>query len=65
MADMKSLLVFMFYGLLIGLMTWVGYHFTQKIVSVSKNVGAILGAVIGIMLSVALWFWMGKKIVEG
>ena len=66
MADyVKSLIVFVFYGLLIGLIAWAGYHFTSMIVNVSKNIGAIIGAVIGIMVSIGLWFAFGKKFVEG
>lgn len=53
-----------FYGVLTAALTYVGYKYTNKFVGVTEQVGAFVGAVVGVTISIALWYTVGKKFVE-
>jgi len=53
-----------FYGVLTAALTYVGYKYTNKFVNVTEQVGAFVGAVAGVTISVGLWYTVGKKFVE-
>lgn len=61
----KSFGIFLFYGLVIAVMAWLGYHFTKLLVNVSSEIGAFLGTLVGIGVVVLLYIYIGKKYMEG
>ena len=61
---MDKTTVMICYGALTVALGFVGYKFANKIIDVSSEVGALLGSVAGIMISIALWIFVGKKLVK-
>lgn len=62
---MEKTTVMIFYGALTITLGVIGYKFANKIVDVSSEIGALLGTVAGIIISVALWVFVGKKLIKG
>jgi len=56
--------IFIFYGVLIGLLAYAGYWTTSFLVKGASEIGAVLGGIIGVVLSVYLWLYFGKAMVE-
>lgn len=42
----------------------VGYKYTNKFINVTSEIGALFGGVAGVVISVALWYTVGKKLVK-
>lgn len=55
----KSTVIIM-YGAMTVAFVFLGYKFANKVIDISSE----LGAVIGLILSVALWYFIGKKLVK-
>lgn len=62
--QMKTLLVFMFYGFFIALLAWIGYVTAKFSIKIGAELGSVVGALLGIMIVVFLWYKVGKKFVE-
>ena len=55
--------VIIFYALLIIILAAIGYHTLNKKGEGTK--GLLIGAGVGVAISAALWFAVGKKAVHG
>ncbi len=53
-----------FYVLLTLILVALGYFVVPRVVKLGKNIGGFLGAVLGIVISIALWFLIGKRMVS-
>ena len=60
----KSFGVFLFYGVVVALLAWLGFHFSRMVVNVSSEVGAFIGSAIGLVAVVLLYMYFGKKYIE-
>jgi|LakMenEpi03Aug12_release.lakeMendotaPanAssembly.Ray.scaffolds.fasta_scaffold5981300_1 hypothetical protein len=60
----KALIVYVFYGLLIALLAWVGFITAKYSTKIGSSVGSLIGGLIGLGLSIFLWIWVGRKFVE-
>lgn len=61
----KGFLTFAGYGLIIGIISYIGYWSTAKVARLGSEVGAILGGLVGAILIVLAWVFFGKKFVSG
>ncbi len=61
---MDKTTVMIMYGALTVAFVFVGYKFANKIVDVSSEIGALLGGIAGLIISIALWYAVGKKLVK-
>jgi len=57
--------IFIFYGIIIGVMAFIGFTFSEGNTTISQNVGAGLGYVMGMFISIMLWELFGKKFAMG
>jgi hypothetical protein len=62
--QVKTLMVYLFYGIVIGITAWLGYLTAKFSLKVDSNLGSIIGGIIGLLFSIFLWFKIGKKYVE-
>ena len=61
--NLKLLGVFIFYVLLIFGFAAVGFYLVPKVITIMSEIGGLIGAVIGLAVSIALWLFFGKKFV--
>ena len=61
---MRQVVIMIFYAVLILVLAALGFKFTSKVIQVTSTMGGILGAVLGVFLSILLWFTVGKKLVS-
>ena len=54
--------IFIFYGIIIGVMAFIGFTLSEGNTTISQNTGANLGYMMGIFISIMLWELFGKKI---
>lgn len=57
----KTLLIFMFYGLVIAMLAWLGYLTAKFTTKIGSNIGSLVGGLAGFGLAVFLWFKIGEK----
>ncbi len=57
-------MIMLFYAATTAVLIFLGYNYANKIVEVSANIGALLGGLLGITISIALWYTVGKKMVK-
>lgn len=63
MFDFESLKVFLFYGILVALLGWLGYLLTKVTTKIGRELGGILGMIAGVVLSIYLWKKYGQAYV--
>lgn len=56
--------IMIFYGALTVALGFLGYKFAGKVIGVTSEVGALLGTVAGVAISVGLWVFVGKKLIK-
>lgn len=64
LTKMEKTTVMVFYGALTVALGFLGYKFANKIIDVSSEVGALLGGIAGLIISVGLWVFIGKKMIK-
>jgi len=57
--------IFIFYGIIIGVMAFIGFTLSEGNTTISQNAGANLGYALGVMISIILWELFGKKMAIG
>lgn len=60
----KVLLVYIFYGVIVALLAWVGYISFKYSVKIGSMLGSVLGGLVGLALVCFLWVKVGQKYVE-
>jgi hypothetical protein len=61
---MDKTTVMIMYGAMTVAFVFLGYKFVNKIIDVSSEIGALLGGIAGLILSIALWYTVGKKLIK-
>jgi len=61
--NLKLIGVFLFYVFLILGFAALGFYITPKVMTIMAEIGGLIGAVIGFVISVVLWMFFGKKFV--
>lgn len=59
---MNTFLVFLFYGVVISVFTYLGYYLSELLFKTSKDIGALIGGLIGLIVCGVLLIWSGEKI---
>lgn len=60
----KTLGIFIFYALIIAVLASVGYFIIPTFIQISRSIGGLIGAIIGLFISIILWFIVGEKFVS-
>lgn len=59
--NLTALGIFIFYGIIIGIMAFIGFTISEGSNNISQNVATNVGYVIGVIISIILWEKYGKS----
>ena len=62
---LKGFIVFMIYAFIIGLIVWVMWTITKAIGKGFEEIGAFVGLLIGVAISIYLWYKVGINFIYG
>jgi hypothetical protein len=52
------------YGALTVALVVIGYKYTNKFINVTSEIGGLIGGIVGVLISVGLWYTVGKKLIK-
>lgn len=62
--QVKTLMIYVIYGIIIGLLAWLGYITAKYSLKIGNNIGSAIGGIIGIVFCIFLWFKVGERFAK-